>query len=150
MLRILTRSIRRRTARWLVLTYLACIIAPPVALTFAAPAVAAHCMSDDHMSAPVHLEGTGHDHAMHDHAMHEPVKHEPAKHGSSQGSEHPGGKAGPVNCCGMFCVTGATVDMTVAIGGPVHGRVLHPRIEARLGGIGPHRIDRPPNALVSL
>src|SRR6476646_4568870 len=141
MLRILTRSIRRRAAHWLVLTYLACVIGPPVALTFADPATAAHCLSDDHMAAPVHVHGDG---AVPDHAM-----HEHAKHGSSHGSEHKhaDGKATPVNCCGMFCVTGATVDMTVPHGRLEHGRILQPRIEASLGGIGPHRLDRPPNAL---
>jgi hypothetical protein len=166
MLRLLTMSMRRRVGGWLALGYLVCIIASPLSLTFADAAAAAHCLLDEyHMVTPVHAQGGGaaHDHAamMHDHGAamrqgaamahdHGMAAHTAGQHGSGQKQTDSNGKSPPANCCGMFCMTAANAELGVSVGLAPHARAVVRMLETVLGGIGPHRIDRPPIFLASL
>jgi hypothetical protein len=139
MLRILARMLRRQGGRLLALMYLACVIGPPLAWATADGAVAAHCLTADHHAAAavhVHSDGTAHSH---DHS------------GPRRGPADSDSKDLPGNCCGLFCLNAATDQGGIAIiGTTVRGQVLQPALQAPLGGIGPFRIDRPPNLLASL
>ena len=152
MLRILTRTMRRRAGRLLALAYFVCVIAPPVALTFADGAAAAHCLNEDHhIAATVHAHGdaAAYEHgAMHDHA----TMHDHADHGAPppSGQEPSDGKRIPANCCGMFCVNGATYEVSAPALPYPRARVLPSALESAIGGLVPSRIDRPPIIFVSL
>jgi hypothetical protein len=164
MLRLLTTRMRRRAGWWLALSYLVCVMTTPLSLSFAGAAAAAHCLLDEfHMVAPVPVlgEAAGHSHAamMHDHAamMHNHAAtmhdHGKATHGVPPGPDpkpvsHD--KSSPADCCGMFCMIAATAELGVAIGPAPHARAIVPMLETAPGGLGPHRIDRPPIVLASL
>ena len=150
MLRVLTKTFRRRAGLILALAYLACVTGPAVALAWMDGAAAAHCLTADHRTAAVvhvHADGTEHRHEhRHDHS------------GSSH--DHSGAAIDPTDaddngdvrqCCGLFCLNAATDGGCTAVAGaPIRAQILHPTLEAALAGIGPFRIDRPPNALASL
>jgi hypothetical protein len=167
MLWLLTMRVRRRAGWWLALSYLFCVVASPLSLTFANAAAAAHCLLDEfHMTAPVHVPGNGmshrggtasHDHSgamVHDHAAmmrdHSAAMHHGAQHSSDQKQSDSKGKSQPATCCGLFCVTAAPVESGVATDPSPHADALRPTLAAALGGIGPHRIDRPPIVLAPI
>jgi hypothetical protein len=151
MLRCLTKSLRRHAGRLVAMAYLACVVAPPLALTFADAAVAAHCLTSDHGAAAVvhvHADGTEH---RHDH---------PDGGHAQAGSEHDHSGGGHAQadadkqsgtCCGLFCFSATSPDIGIAVAGSyLQAGVLRPGLHEALGGIGPFRIDRPPNVLASL
>jgi hypothetical protein len=158
------------------LTYLACVIAPPVSLAFTDGAVAAHCLSEDHHVAAVahvHADGTEHVHAKpHDHATHDHAKphdhagqaatHDHAIHGAAahdhaapvldqkqaDSSKDTDKKAGGT-CCGLFCLSAAVEQVSLSISIAPRASILQPALEAPTTGLEPARIDRPPIVLVS-
>jgi hypothetical protein len=176
MFRILTRHWRKRAGLLVAQAYLLCVIAPPVALAFTDGKAAAHCLGDDHhvmAAVHVHADGTKHvhgastpaqpaahehagnddhakpyDHAMHDHGT---AAHDHAQPAMAQAKADPQdeGNSTGGNCCGLFCLTAATFEMTPAIGIVPRASVLHPALQADVAGLTPARIDRPPNQLAS-
>jgi hypothetical protein len=175
----LTARLRRRAGAWLALGYFACIIASSLSLCFADAAAAAHCLLDEfHMVAPVPSQGEGsaryqtamqHAHAamMHDHAgmTHAHGTATPdglaashdhgaaVDHGLLHGEPHqPAGspvKSAQATCCGLFCVTGTAAAFDRLDEPAANARSNPPLVAAHLGGLGPHRIDRPPIILAS-
>src|SRR5437016_5732876 len=115
MLRGLTKQVRRRIGRVLALAYLACVIMPPISLTFADPAVAAHCLTEDHHAVAtvhVHADGTTH---VHDASHSQAKPHDHAAHGSDPAAPHDTGKGVDGKCCGLFCFSAAVADVSLPI-----------------------------------
>jgi len=138
MFRFLTRTKRRRAGLILALAYLVCLIAPPLALAFADGAKAAHYLTHErHAAASVHVHGDG---STHHHGSHAPAQNE---------VDHDD-KNAPAQCCGLFCVTAAVADADLPIGLSARGQTILPALDTAPGGIGPFRIDRPPNLLLSI
>jgi hypothetical protein len=160
MLRLLTTRVRRRAGWWLAMSYLFCVIAAPLSVTFANAAAVAHCLLDEyHMTAPVHVQpdGIAHHHggaATHDHAAmvhdHGVAGHPGAQNTSDQKQTDSKGKSPPATCCGLFCVTAAPAEFGIATDPSPRSDATRPVLAAALGGLGPHRIDRPPIVLASL
>ena len=125
--------------------YAVCVIAPPVALAFTNGAVAAHCLTDNHL-ASVHVDTVA---AKYDHATHQHADGASAKHADTFGSpsdtekqaEHPG------SCCGLFCFAAVTNESFPAIGRLVIASQIVPTTDAGLTGRGPDRLIRPPISL---
>jgi len=139
MFRFLTRTMRRRAGLILALSYLACVIAPPLALAFADGTKAAHCLTHEHRQAVAtvhtHADGSAHHHGPPASAPQEVDRDD---------------KSAPVQCCGLFCVTAAMADADLPFGATPRGQAIPPALEAAPGGTGPFRIDRPPNSLLSI
>jgi hypothetical protein len=148
---ILTRAVRRRVGRVLVLAYVACVMVPPLALALADGAMA-HCIIGERQvvqAAPVHDHEHGAVHAHHhgDHGA-------PAEHNHAA-SHDPGttgspSKAMPADCCGWMCLNATAVAMVAPDAPCPRVDILALTLDAAPGGLGPFRIDRPPNALASL
>jgi hypothetical protein len=127
---------------------------PPLALAFADGAMA-HCIIGDRQvaavqTAPVHEHEHGVAHAHHhgDHGAPAEYKHS-ASH--DQGTAGSNGKAMPADCCGWMCLNATAVAMIMAPDAPCpRVDILALTLDAAPGGLGPFRIDRPPNALASL
>jgi hypothetical protein len=176
MLTRLTRRLRLRLAATLAAAYALCVIAPPVALAFTDGKVAAHCLNENHhvMAAvpsdggthvhtiPAAAQPAAHEHAAHDHhavphdhvmpAMHDhagATSHDRAQPVQAKADPQHEGKSTGGNCCGLFCLGGATFAMLPAIGIAPRAGVLHPALQADVAGVAPARIDRPPNSLLS-
>jgi len=134
MLRVLTATMRRRSGLVFALVYLACILFPPMAMAFAN---GADCITDDHnVAAIVHVHANGSAH----------------HHESQEADQKPAdadGKTVPGHCCGMFCLSATTDEMSMSVGVTPRGCTLQQPLEAALGGLAPDRIDRPPDVLLS-
>lgn len=169
MLRILTRRLRGQLGRALALVYLLCVIAPPISLAFTDGAIAAHCLSEDHhalAAVHVHVDAMSHAHgmppdsAMHEHAMHDHAMlgHGGHDHGTAATEQKPADPSDTPKpdqkivggCCGLFCITTATADVSLPIGIAPRGRILQPSLEPGTVGRDPDRIDRPPIAFALL
>ena len=137
---------RLRSAGFLAVLYLVCVLTPSAVFAFGDGTQAAHCLNDDHAlhgaqphkhtspNAHVHADGTSHDHG------------QPGDAGKSDEKGAPSdGK-----CCGLFCVTALTAN--VALGHlPDLPRAASPTlIERYVIGQLPVRLDRPPNTPLSL
>jgi hypothetical protein len=144
----LTKGWRLRAAIALAAVYAVCVLAPPMALAFADGAVAARCLTDDHLGAahvhgqsdqhgPVHAHGDG---TVHKHAGDAAA----ATGDDSNQTQHAG------SCCGLFCFAAVTGDPDFVVGQPVHASSLLPTLDEYLAGRGPDRINRPPITLLSL
>jgi len=149
------------------LTYLACVIAPPVSLAFTDGAVAAHCLTEDHhVAATVHVHADGtehvhtkshdaakpHDHATHDHATPGAAAHDhatPVPDQKQADSSKDTDKKSGGTCCGLFCLSAAVDQVSLTIGIAPRASILQPALEAPTMGLEPARIDRPPIILVS-
>jgi len=148
---MLTRTVRRRVGRCLVLAYLACVIVPPLTLAFADGAMA-HCITSDRQVAAavhVHADGATHEHAHHSAHHGTPAEH---KHSDAGGKGPTGshGKAMPGDCCGLLCLNATAVAMVAPQAPCPRVDILTLTLDSAPGGLGPNRIDRPPNALASL
>jgi len=150
---ILTRAVRRRVGRVLVLAYLACVLVPPLALAFANGAMA-HCMIGDRqvvaaqtVAVQEHDHGAAHAHHHGDHGA--PAEH---KHSTShdKSTTDSNGKALPGDCCAWMCLNATAVELVAPQAPCPRVEVLTLTLDAAPGGLGPFRIDRPPNALASL
>jgi hypothetical protein len=149
---ILTRAMRRRVGRVLVLAYVACVMVPPLALAFA-DGVMAHCIIGERQAvaavppAPVHEHGTAHAHHHGDHGA-------PAEHNHSashdQGTTGSHDKTMPADCCGWMCLNATAVALVAPDAPCPRVEILTLTLDAAPVGLGPFRIDRPPNALGSL
>jgi hypothetical protein len=143
-LRVLTKAGRRYAGRLLALAFLLCTIGPPVALALADAAVATHCLTKGNHSAQpavhVHSDGAAH---RHDKAV-AAQEHKHAQHEID-------GKTTAGQCCGLFCMN-ATAELGIhAIpGAPPRESTLATAPDTAPGGLGPFRIDRPPNTLASI
>ena len=155
MFRMLTKAARRRLGRVLVLAYLASVIVPPLALAFADGAMA-HCIIGDRLVAAAVATDAA---AMHDHStMHEHAHH--GDHGAPPGHQHaqhegqrPSGSSGnpiPADCCAWMCLNATAVALVAPQAPSPRVEVLTLTLDAAPGGLGPNRIDRPPNAPASL
>jgi hypothetical protein len=133
MLRILTRAMGGRAGLVLALAYFACVVAPPVALAFADA-----CLTDDHhvaAAAHVHANGSAH---------HQEPQASDRTRADSEGKSVPG------HCCGVTCLNAIADQPSVSIGVTTFMSVLQPALEVARGGLGPYRLDRPPDVLLSL
>jgi len=134
MLQILTTTLRRRAGLLLALGYLACVIAPP-----AAAAVGGGCAVDDHHVAAaavhVHADGSAHD-------------QEPQASDRKQADSD--GKTVAGNCCGVTCLSAIADQPSVSVAVTTFARIILPALEAVRGGLEPHRLDRPPDVLLSI
>jgi hypothetical protein len=129
---------RRRAGFLLALGYLICVIGPPLALTLADSARAAHCLTDEHHAvAPVHVHADG---SSHSHGTPAPAQSQ---------NDHDETKTS-ATCCGLFCLNAAVADAEVTFGVVPRADMLLPTLAPALGGIGPFRIDRPPNSLLPI
>jgi hypothetical protein len=150
MLTWLTRRWRIRAVTLIAALYAVCVIAPPVALAFTSGAVAAHCLTADHL-AGVHVDAAAakHDYATHDHAKHQHADGASFEHSDASGlpvdtekqAEHPG------SCCGLFCFAAVTSEPFPAIGRPVVAAQVVPITDEGLTSRGPDRLIRPPISL---
>jgi hypothetical protein len=139
MLRVLTKAFRRRTGLLLALSYLVCVIGPASALALADASLAAHCLTADH-------HGVASIHSYSDEAVHD--------HHRADSSQRPGdaeNRSPPGQCCGVFCLNAVAEDGVIAlIASSIRGRALEIVPQAACVGLGPFRIERPPNRLLSL
>lgn len=146
MLLQLTRSMRIRVGRFIVLAYLFCVLAPAASLAWGnGPAP---CLGDDAPladRAPVHHQISAshmHGDVPHDHAgMH--AHHQAAVQDTPLPHHHDGkGKAGA--CCAMMCVSALPADL------PSFAKPLQPisscapEIVASLHSAAPPQLYRPP------
>jgi hypothetical protein len=145
MLRQLTRSMRIRVGRLVVLAYLFCVLAPAAALAWGhGPAP---CLDDALPTVPVHHQmsashthgGPTHDHAgMHPH--HQAAAQDvPAPH-HHDGKDH----VGP--CCAMMCISALPADLP-SVAKPLQPvSACAPEIVACLHSAAPPLHYRPPIA----
>lgn len=125
--------------------YAVCVVAPPVALAFTNGAVAAHCLTDDHL-AGIHVDTVA---AKHDHATHQHADDATAEHSDTSGppsdtekqAKHPG------SCCGLFCFAAVTNESFPMIGRLVVASQIVPIADEGITGRGPDRLIRPPISL---
>jgi hypothetical protein len=143
-LRVLTKAGRRYAGRLLALAFLLCTIGPPVALALADAAVAAHCLTKGNHSAQpavhVHSDGAAH---RHDRAA--------ASHEHEHAQDEADGKTATGQCCGLFCMN-ATAELGIHSipGTPLREHAPAAAFDTAPSGLGPFRIDRPPNTLASI
>jgi hypothetical protein len=138
MVTLLSKAIRRRAGALVALAYLACVLIPPFALIFADSAVAAHCLTGDYHATGVHVHADGTEHR-HGHS------------GSPHDSTDADDKGSSTSCCGLFCFSATPADGNIVGADAVlQAGVLQPSLQEPLFGLGPFRIDRPPNSLASL
>jgi hypothetical protein len=140
-------ALRRRATALLAVVYLACVIAPPVALALGDSGVAADCLFDhDHevVAAHVHADGNVHRHAdasaiAHDH-----------DNGLGRDDHESDGKSRAGTCCGLFSLSATLSDTAFRIDAPLRSQPVSPRLAESLAGRGPDRVNRPPIVLASL
>jgi hypothetical protein len=139
MLRRLTKAVRRRTARVLVVLYAACLLAPAaaIALGCAVPP----CLADD-------THGVVRT-ALHEHGGNAHVHKDGTVHQHSKGPD--GHATDPdAQCCGLFCTSALPailIDMPLP---PFQTRAAHFAEVDALAGRAPDRLDKPPISSLSL
>lgn len=139
MLRLLTRSIRRKAARSLAALYFACVIAPTLLLAFACPA-AAHSHDNGHAPAAFHAHAGDARHDLNHHAGGAPS--------DQQGSDIVQDK--PAGCCGVLCLSAiANVHAPDLAASTSDAESFVPADTAREGR-APDARHRPPILLASL
>lgn len=133
MLRLLTRMLRRRAGLLLAVGYLACVIAPATAA-----ALGGGSPADDHHVAAVvqvHADGSAH-------------YQEPQASDRTQADSE--GKTVPGHCCGVTCLNAIADQPHVSVGVRTFMSIVLPLLEAARAGLGPYRLDRPPDLLLSI
>ena len=138
MLRILTRSLRRRAGLLLALGYLACVIATPAAAAFAGG-----CPGDDHNHHQQHVAATVDIHA-------DGSAHDQEPQASDHKQANSDGKTVPGHCCGVTCLNAIADQPSVPGGVTTFTSIGLPALEAVRSGLGPYRLDRPPDVLLSI
>ena len=133
----LTKGMRHRAATALVVLYALCVLAPAAAFAFGDGTKAAHCLTDDnHGLVTSHTHGKPHVHDDGNAASH-----------SHDGDEQ---QTNSGQCCGLFCLSALAPSTDLPLAQP-ELPVLVPSLNANgLLGHGPHRLDRPPDSLLSL
>lgn len=137
MYRILTTTLRRRAGLLLALGYLACVIAPP-----AAAAIGGGCPADDHHVAPHHVAAAVHVHA-------DGSAHDQEPQASDRKQTDSEGKSVAGHCCGVTCLNAIADQPNVSVAVTTLACVIPPALEAARVGLGPYRLDRPPDVLLS-
>jgi hypothetical protein len=140
---------RWRVAAIFASAYLLCVLAPPIALAFAASAGALHCLTARHEHrlpvAAADKAGTPHSHEAH---AHHDAAGQQDHRSHDTGAPPAGGMDAAFDCCGYLCLSAIPA-------GPVQCGVPQERMLATeahggesIAGRSPDRIDRPP--IVSL
>jgi hypothetical protein len=145
MFRKLTTSAGRRVACFFALAYLACVIAPSIALAFADGAVTAYCFDEiAQVATPqihdhVHADGSVHRHA-------DKKSPDVAQNASQegQGDSRTPGHSHDSNCCGLFGFAAVLPALDEAVSEPASFHIQQPILTNCLVGCGPERINRPP------
>ncbi len=132
-----TKAVRLRSAGFLALLYLICVLAPAAAFAFADPARTAHCLTDKGVSAHVHGKNSGthsHDHATADHS-----------HDNDDGTA-----AADAQCCGLFCLSSLPATPVDVSPRGLPASLAVSSIAGGLAGNGPDTLYRPPDQLLSV
>ena len=146
MLRSLSRPFRFWAGLIVAVLYASCVLLPHAALALGN--AAAHCLTDDHLTAHVHQpQATKHTHAdgtthHHPHAAADDDGATPAQQTSSGGDEknHDG------TCCGLFCISAIAFDPGVILPSPSSVAAGPAGPDDALKGRPPGRLNRPPIA----
>ena len=132
-----------------------CFVAPPAVLAFGHGSSTLNCLAHadkvNHGKTAARNATHGDANALHRgaNAAHgvaaEHGQHSPAGDSSAPAGDH------QMTCCGLFCFSATSPDIGIGVAGSyLQAGVLRPGLHEALGGIGPFRIDRPPNVLASL
>jgi hypothetical protein len=141
-----TRSLRGKAALALAALYVLSILLPSVA--FAWSGVPAHCLTEaghahvhrsgDQPKAHVHGDGTVHTHGS------KAAPHKDAEDVALPDYANGDGNKRDSNCCGLFCITGLSLEAPAIASTPVVGSHSVAALAGVLTGRGPDRINRPP------
>lgn len=146
MLRSLSRTFRFWAGLTVAVLYAACVLTPHAALALGN--TAAHCLTDDHLTAHVHkTQATEHTHAdgtthHHTHA----VAHDDGGNAAQQTSSGGDDKNHDGTCCGLFCVSAIAFDPGVILPSPPSFAADRAGPDDALNGRPPGRLNRPPIA----
>lgn len=142
----LTKAMRLRSAGFLAVIYLVCVLTPSAVFAFGDGTQAAHCLTDDHgrhramphehasPGAHVHADGTSHDHGQ----------------SGDAGKSDEKGAPSDGKCCGLFCVTALPAGASGGNLPDLPAATSPTSIERYATGQPPVRLDRPPNTPLSL
>jgi hypothetical protein len=139
MLRRLTKAVRWRTARVLVVLYAACLLAPAAAIAFGG--AVPPCLADDSRGV---VRTAMHEHGGNAHAHTDGTVHQHSKAPDGQ-TKDPGAQ-----CCGLLCTSALPA---ILIDMPLPAFRARSAISAEvdaLAGRAPDRLDRPPISSLSL
>lgn len=137
MLNWLTRGMRHWAAAALVVLYALCVLAPAAAFAFGDGTKAAHCLTDEN-----HGLGTSHAHSK------TQTHHDGAAHQHSDDADEQ--QTTPSQCCGLFCLSALAPSIDLPLAQPELLALLPSLNGNGILGHGPDRLDRPPDALLSL
>ena len=133
----LTRVMRLRSAVFLAVLYLICVLGPSAAFAFGNGSRAAHCLTDTNVAAHVHKKGDSNSHS-HDHGT--AADHQPSERGDD-------GVAADQPCCALFCVSSLPITL-IGVSDPELPTAQPISLIAQgVQGNKPGCLDRPPISL---
>ena len=139
-MRSLTKNFRSRTALFIALAYVLCVLAPSAAVAFSDSPTAFHCLGElSEMSAPSEHAGMSHMHA-------NGTVHHHDQSGAVDNQSDTDGKSHTGSCCGLFCVSAIAHDPGLTFGISAPASLALPAVANVLAGRAPSPLHRPPIA----